>query len=621
MKDAPSPTNPIAKPAWTPSPAEAAQTHIGQMLHERGLTDFSQLYRWSADNRPAFWADMIERLGIIFHTPPSQIEAMVDGTPRWLPGAMLNIADSCFRAPASSAAIVYADDTGKRETVTIAQLEALCARVANGLQTLGLSPGDAVAIDMPMTIECVAAYLGVIRAGCVAISIADSFAAPEIATRLRIGRARLIFTQDVIDRAGKRLPLYERVVAANAPRAIVTSCGEACQAELRDGDLLWDSFLSENAAFTSIARPASAHANILFSSGTTGDPKAIPWSHTTPIKCAADAYLHHDIKPGDVLAWPTNLGWMMGPWLVFATLINRATIALFGGVPTCREFGQFVQDERVTMLGVVPTLVSAWRSTGCMEGLDWSALRCFSSTGECSSPADMHWLMTRQQPTPVIEYCGGTEIGGAYITSTLVQPNEPSTFTTPAMGLDLVLLDENGKPADEGEVYLVGSSIGLSTELLNADHDRVYLDATPSDNTGRPLRRHGDQLRRLPGGRYQALGRADDTMNLGGIKISAAELERAVLGAEGVQEVAAIAVPPTNGGPDRLILFVVAPPGGVSDVAEIRKAAQSRISAQLNPLFRVYDVVVLDRLPRTASNKVMRRQLRSQYASSASAER
>jgi acyl-coenzyme A synthetase/AMP-(fatty) acid ligase len=139
--------------------------------------------------------------------------------------------------------------------------------------------------------------------------------------------------------------------------------------------------------------------------------KAIPWTQTTPIKCAADAHFHQDVRPGDVLVWPTNLGWMMGPWLVFASLLNRATMGLYNGTPTGTEFGRFVQDAKATMLGVVPSLVRTWRNTGCMRNVDWRSLKVFSSTGECAHPGDMRWLMSLAGGRPVIEYCGGTEIG------------------------------------------------------------------------------------------------------------------------------------------------------------------------------------------------------------------
>jgi acetyl-CoA synthetase len=352
--------------------------------------------------------------------------------------------------------------------------------------------------------------------------------------------------------------------------------------------------------------------NILFSSGTTGEPKAIPWTQLTPIKAAIDGHLHLDVQPGDVVAWPTNLGWMMGPWLIYASLLNRATMALYLDAPTTRGFGSFVQDARVSVLGLVPSIVKAWRADDRMRGLDWSAIKCFGSTGEASNAVDYLYLMMLAGYRPVIEYCGGTEIGGGYLTGTLVQPASPATFSTPALGSQLVILDEQGRPADNGEVFLVPPTLGYSQRLLNRDHHEVYFAGAPPGPGGVPLRRHGDQIERLPGGYFRALGRVDDTMNLGGIKVSSAEIERVLDTVAGVRRTAAVAVNPAGGGPSELVIYAV-----VEDPAEAVPALTARlqqaIKTRLNPLFRIADVVVVEALPVTASNKIMRRDLRGRY--------
>ena len=549
-------------------------------------------------------------------------EAQKDATGISTKLAKLNIVESCFNAPDDAVAIVTQRENDENlSTLTYHELESLTNRVANGLVDIGMEPGDAVAVDMPMNAESVAIYLGVVKAGCVVVGIADSFAPEEIATRLRIGNAKAVFTQDYINRAGKRLPLYEKVIAANAPKAIVFSCegGDAIVQTEREDDTTWDAFLSDEETFTAISCYPDAPTNILFSSGTTGEPKAIPWTHTTPIKSAADAYLHHDIHPGDVLAWYTNLGWMMGPWLIYASLINRAIIALYEGVPTGRDFGVFVQNTKVSMLGVVPTLVRAWKHTDCMHGLDWHAIRTFSSTGECSNPEEMFYLMSLADYKPVIEYCGGTEIGGGYITGTRVQPAAPSAFTTPALGLNFLLFDDDGNLSDNGEVFIVSPSLGLSTSLLNADHNEVYFAGTPGPN----LRRHGDAIERLgngfetepwlAGAKYRVLGRVDDTMNLSGIKVSAAEIEEVLNTVNGIQETAAVAVSPKDGGPSQLVIYTVLSASNAEVTKqEIHTALQTALSQHLNPLFRIHDVVIVDALPRTASNKILRRLLRAQ---------
>jgi acetyl-CoA synthetase len=610
MDPSTNPSTNTVEPAWLPTPEQIARANVTALARELGLASYSELHRWSTENREQYWERSIARLGIQFRQAYAKI---MDRTrpmqPRWLVDAKLNIIDSCFQADENATAIVQAGEEGA-PAWTYKELHRQVARVANGLAAMGIMPGDAIGVVMPMTANSIAIYLGVIAAGAAVVSIADSFAAEEIAVRFRLAAVKRVFTQDVVHWGGRLLALYEKVAAANAPPTVVVNAISDRKTQLRSGDVQFEKFLSANERLSSIARDPHDPINILFSSGTTGEPKAIPWDHTTPIKCAADAHFHQDVHPGDVTCWPTNLGWMMGPWLIFATLINRATMALYPDAPTTATFGKFVQDAGVTMLGLVPSLVRAWRQSGCMRGLDWSRIRAFSSTGECSNPDDMLYLMHLAGNRPVIEYCGGTEIGGAYVTGTVVQPCVPSTFTTPALGTDFVLLDENLKPANKGEVFLDGPSIGLSTRLLNRDNDATYYMDTPPGKGGMPLRRHGDELEALGDGYYRVVGRCDDTMNLGGIKVGCAEIERVLNQVPGVRETAAVAVAPPAGGPSRLVVFCVLAAPGQHTHDALKPLMQDAIRTQLNPLFRVEEVRLIEALPRTASNKVLRRQLR-----------
>jgi acetyl-CoA synthetase len=598
-------------PVWMPTPESIRATNLAQFMFNRRIADYPSLHAWSVQNRAAFWLSFVREIGIRFAEPVKQAYDPESGvqSPRWFVGSKLNIADSCFLASADSPAILHQREGESIQCMTVGELHALANRISNGLIRAGLQPGDAVAIDMPMNAAPVAIYLGLVQAGLVVVSIADSLAPEEVSVRLKLADTKAMFTQDVIRRGGKELPLYQKLIAAEPPRTIVLPAGVALQVPLRDGDLSWDLFLAADDSFTPLPRDPEDLTNILFSSGTTGEPKAIPWTQSTPIKCVADAWFHHDVQPGERIAWPTNLGWMMGPWLIYASLVNRSAMAIYDGAPTGREFGQFISDTRVSLLGVIPSLVKTWRATRCMEGLDWSAIRRFSSTGECSNPDDMFYLMHLAGYKPVIEYCGGTEIAGGYVSSTMVQPNAPSTFTTACMGVDFVIFDESGQPANVGEAFLVPPSIGMSTRLLKRDHDEVYYAGVPKGPGGVVLRRHGDYLERLPNGYYRVHGRADDTMNLGGIKVSSAEIERVLNGLPGVVETAAVAVPPPGGGPSLLWIFAVAP---AADHGGLLTAMRQALRDHLNPLFKIEGLKILDALPRTASNKVMRRLLRDE---------
>lgn len=596
---------------WKPSDRIIKQSNIYKNMQNLGFTNYPDFWQWSVDNKEGFWGKTVENLGIPFYKNPEKIVDLSKGVTQaqWLFGAKMNIVDACFQHIPEATAICYQKEGGNIQNISYKNLEKLVNRIANSIQKQGLRTGDTIAIDMPMTVEAVAIYLAGLKVGTPIATIADSFSPKEIAVRLQITKPKLIFTQDVQLRAGKTLPLYEKVTQADPPKTIVIAVTEN-KISLRTNDIYWEDFLVDKDTFQSVSCNPDDTTTILFSSGTTGAPKAIPWTHTTAIKSASDGYYHHDIHENEVVAWPTNLGWMMGPWLVFASLINKATMALYYGAPIGAEFGEFVQKTKVTMLGLVPSILKHWKNTQCMESFDWQAIKCFSSTGEVSNPTDYEYLMSLGNHKPIIEYCGGTEIGGGYVASTVVQDNIPSTFSTQTLGGEFVLLDENNEASDIGEVFIIPPVMGLSNSLLNKEHHAVYYKDTPKYKN-HILRRHGDQMHRMENGYYKAQGRVDDAMNLGGIKVSGLQIEAAINTLDFVKETAAIAVPPKEGGPDKLIIFYVEN-NKVTEIVALNEIRQL-IKYQINPLFKVTEVISIPELPRTASGKVMRRRLRDQY--------
>lgn len=606
------PDHPDAAPVWIPDEKTIKVAPISSFMETHHLKSVAECHAFSTRRDCSFWRAIIDKIGVIFKQAPKDIVDLSPGViaPRWLPGAKLNIADTCFKAPKQAIAIIEEDAQQRLNHITYNALDELSNRIANGLIEQGYQPHDRLAIIMPMTANAVAIYLGIIKMGGAVVSIADSFSSDEIATRLTLSQTKAVFTQDQFMRDGKAIPLYPRIKAATHCPLIVLPHTDTYAHCLADQDLPWSTFLSEKSTFiTATADPMDA-IHVLFSSGTTGTPKAIAWNHTTPIKVASDAFFHQGVTAKDVLCWPTNLGWMMGPWLVFATFLHGATLALYRDAPKSRDFGHFIERAGVTILGVVPTLVATWRESRCMEGLDWSAIKTFTSTGECSNPEDMFYLMWLGHDKPIIEYCGGTEIGGAYLSSTLIQPNYPSLFSTPAMGNRVGAINEAGILNDHGEVCLIPPAWGLSDHLENADHFAVYYEGMPM-HEGAPLRRHGDELKTYPNGYFSIQGRVDDAMNLGGIKVSAAEIERALIGIPGVKETAAIGI--TRGGLGLSLLVIYATTTKAHDKTALMKEMQARINLHLNPLFKIHEVVLTDELPKTASNKIMRKALRASY--------
>ncbi|KAJ0618475.1 putative acetate--CoA ligase [Helianthus annuus] len=630
-------------PAWLPHLEDAKSTNIGSLLERQGnkllgpsykdpVSSYQAFHEYSVSNLEVFWKTILDEMSVSFSVPPNRIlvddpsqeSQLLHPGGQWLPGAYVNPAGNCLnlnsKRKSSDIAVIWRDE-GDDETpvnkMTFEKLRSEVWLVAYALEKLGLEKGSAIAIDMPMDVKSVVIYLAIVLSGYVVVSIADSFAASEISTRLVLSKAKAIFTQDLIIRGDRSIPLYSRVVDAGSPLAIVIPTrGLSFSMKLRDGDISWLDFLEQaksykNVEFVAVERSVEAFSNILFSSGTTGEPKAIPWTLATPFKAGADGWCHMDIRKGDVVAWPTNLGWMMGPWLVYASLLNGASIALYNGSPLTTGFAKFVQDAKVTMLGVIPSIVRAWRTKNCTAGFDWSTIRCFGSTGEASNVDEYLWVMGRARYKPIIEYCGGTEIGGGFITGSLLQPQCLSAFSTPSLGSSLFILGTDGIPipanvAGAGELALNPLMFGASSTLLNANHYDVYFKGMPSWN-GKVLRRHGDVFERTIRGYYRAHGRADDTMNLGGIKVSSVEIERVCNSVDDrILETAAIGLTPAGGGPERLVIVVVYKDANDStpELNSLKQSLNKALQKNLNPLFKVSDVVPLASLPRTATNKV-----------------
>ncbi|KAB1996677.1 hypothetical protein ERO13_D13G216800v2 [Gossypium hirsutum] len=632
---------------WFPSLQDSKLTNLGKIMEIHGpkllgtsykdpIASFNLFREYTVRHPEVYWSIILKELSVTFHEPPKCILDTTDksrpgGT--WLPGSVLNIAECCLlpsihpRKEDDSCAIVWRDegddDDSDVNRITLKQLREQVILVANALDRT-FTKGDAIAIDMPMTVNAVIIYLAIILAGCVVVSIADSFAAKEIATRLRVSKAKAIFTQDFIVRGGRKFPLYSRVVEASPHKVIVLPVsGRNVGVQLREQDISWKDFLAYDNQhqrpnhFTPAYLPVDSMINILFSSGTTGEPKAIPWTQLSPIRSTAEGWAHINVGVGDVYCWPTNLGWVMGPILLFSCFLTGATLALYHGSPLGRGFGKFVQDAGVTVLGTVPSLVKTWKNTDCIKGLDWTKIKSFASTGETSNVDDDLWLSSKSYYKPIIECCGGTELASSYIQASPFQPQAFGAFSTASMTTGLVILDEHGVPYPDdkacvGEVGLFPLYLGATDRLLNADHNDVYFKGMPTFK-GMRLRRHGDILKRTVGGYIVVQGRADDTMNLGGIKTSSVEIERVCDRAdESILETAAVSVAPPDGGPELLVIFVVLKKGFNQQPEKLKTIFSKAIQTNLNPLFKVSNVKIIPEFPRTASNKLLRRVLRDQ---------
>eukprot|EP00210_Caulerpa_lentillifera_P003183 g3042.t1 len=628
-------------PLWYPSKSIISNTNLFKFMcffmtdyaselidSDNATEQLEKLINIAVNDPEIYWTKVLQFAKIEFKVAPQRVlehAEDADGV-TWFPGSQLNIADIVLNKIRNKKdAIIWQEEnvqTEELQTMSGEELRELSFRIAAAISKVHVK-GSCIAVYLPMTALSVAIYLGIVLAGCVVVSIADSFAAPEVKSRLQITKSSVIFTQDVILRAGRVHSLYEKISDIEDLQCIVIPAGAtSLKVELKSGDLSFDQFLACTFGqdFQPVICHPYSHTNILFSSGTTGIPKGISWTHLTPLKCGIDGMFYQDIRTSSVVCWPTNLGWMMGPWLLYASFLNEATMALYQGSPTSPEFCKFVESAKVTMLGVIPSIVRHWKHKDMKKDCDWSQIRCFSSTGEASSYDEYHWLMAQAGYVPIIEYCGGTEIGGAYITSCMLHTQTPSGFTLPVLGSKVVVLHDSSVTDIRdvctfvGELALVPPTLGLSQMLLNKDHKKeYYMGMTRYGPYNYNLRRHGDVFEKNSQRFYFSRGRADDTMNLGGIKVSCIELEYTVMRkVSEIKEAAAVSYTYGTGGPEELALFLVLHSKDEIDLIKLKQECQNAIKAEINPLFKVSQVLLRDKLPRTSTNKITRNVLRNE---------
>jgi len=360
---------------------------------------------------------------------------------------------------------------------------------------------------------------------------------------------------------------------------------------------------------------------LIYTSGTTGKPKGAVHTHCGfPLKAAQDMRHAMDVRPGDVMWWMSDMGWMMGPWLVFGTLLNGATMVLYDGAPDVPDVGRtwaICEELGVTHLGLSPSLIRALMPHGpaFVAQHDLSALRACGSTGSPWDPESWRWLFEHAlgRTRPILNYSGGTEISGGILCGTFVEPLKPGGFPGPVVGMDADVVDEAGAPVrgTVGELVLRQPWIGMTRgfwgdgEGPDSRYHQAYWARIPG------LWVHGDFAAVDDDGQWFILGRSDDTIKVAGKRLGPSEVEAVLDAHPDVIESAAIGVPdPVKG--DALVAFVVLTPGVEASEA-LRADLRGRIVGALGKALAPKAVLFTDALPKTRNAKVMRRVIRAAH--------
>ncbi len=618
----------MAEPiVWSADPDRARRTHTARFMDRHGLADYPTLLSRSIADPDWFWESVVEHLGIPFTTPFGQVSDVSRGPEwtTWFQGGETNLCAACVDRWASAtpdATAVRAErEDGTATTLTFTELREGVARLAGGLADLGVNRGDAVAVYLPMSAEAVIAFLAIARIGAIFIPIFSGYGAEAVAARLEDPRPSALVCADGFSRRGRAMAMKETADEAIAlsptgvDRVVVVAYAGRSDVPWTPGrDVQWDDLARSEPAEAEPV-PSEHPVVIAYTSGTTGRPKGAVHVHGgLTVKIAQEGAFQTDLHPGDRLMWATDMGWIMGPWMVVAGLANGAGIVTYDGSPDHPgpdRIWHIVAKHRITHLGVSPTLIRTLQPHGAEIALqhDLSSLQVVGSTGEPWNPDPWWWLFKDLlgETVPIVNISGGTEIGACILSVNLLQGVKPTALGGPSLGMAADVVDADGAPVrgEVGELVVRKPWPGMTRGFWK-EPDRylaTYWERFPG------VWVHGDWASIDEDGFWYLHGRSDDTLNVAGKRVGPAEIESAVVALDEIVMAAAVGVPdPVKG--EVVAIYAVPAPG-----ADVREDLTERVSEAvvrtLGKAFRPGTVRLVDDLPRTRSAKIMRRVVRA----------
>jgi acetyl-CoA synthetase len=594
---------------------------------KHGCADYAALLRWSTEDLEGFWAATERDLRIVWRTPYTHVLDSSRGIPwtTWWTGGRMNYVATALRHDGDRVAIIAEGEEGTVRALTYRELSDQVASFAAGLRSLGVKHGDRVAIFLPLTVECAVAVLAIGAIGAVFLPIFSGYGAEAIAGRLRDAGAKVLICADGFYRRGQIVKMKETAdeAADGAPSVdaviVVDRVGRAYPK--RGRDVAWSDVTHAGAVPDIADTSAEDPFMVIYTSGTTGKPKGAQHVHGGfPVKAAQDLAHCFDLQERDVILWSTDIGWMMGPWLIAGGLMLGATIVLYDGTPDFPDASRMwslVERHKVTHLGISPTAIRGLMRSGedPVRATDRSSLFVLGSTGEPWNPDPWWWYFRNvgESRRPIINYSGGTEISGGIVGCTTRTPIQPGSFAGPCPGMDADVVDDKGSPVRGavGELVIRKAWPGMTRGFWRdppteeGRYFQTYWSRLPNTWV------HGDWARIDDEGYWYIEGRSDDTLKIAGKRVGPAEVESAAVAHPGVSEAAAIGVPHEIKG-EAIVVFVVPRPLH-EPTPELARSIQEKVAEMLGKPLRPEAVRFVTQLPKTRNGKILRRVIRGAY--------
>ncbi|MEZ0093357.1 acetoacetate--CoA ligase [Streptacidiphilus sp. EB129] len=609
-------------PLWQPDPALAAGTRIvrfqqwAAQQYGAPTGDYAELHAWSVNNLDTFWTAVADWFDVRFSTPPSA--ALADSAMPgavWFPGASLNYAEHALRhgevdAHADQPAILHLDESGADpQVLTWAELRLQVGALAAELRRLGVRPGDRVSAYVPNVPQAAVALLATAAVGAIWTSCAPDFGARSVLDRFQQLEPVVLFAVDGYRYGGKE---HDRTGIVAELRRELPSLRHVVHIPLLgtpapEGALAWDDLLAgkQQPVFEQV--PFDHPLWVLYSSGTTGLPKAIVQGHGgIVVEHLKQAGLHLDLGPEDRFFWYTSTGWMMWNFLLAGLLVGASIVTYDGspGYPDTAAQWRIAERARVTVFGTSAAYVSACAKADLhpARDLDLSRLRAIGTTGSPLPPDGFRWIYDRVSPDIwLASVSGGTDLCSCFVGGVPTLPVYLGEIQAPSLGAAVESWDVNGKPltGEVGELVCTRPIPSMPLRFWNDPDGTRYHDSYFDTYPG--VWRHGDWITVTPRGSVIIHGRSDSTLNRQGVRMGSADIYEVVERLPEIRESLVIGLEQPDGG-YWMPLFVVLADGAVLDDA-LRTAVASALREQLSPRHVPDEVIAVPALPHTLTGK------------------
>ncbi|MFQ5910069.1 MAG: acetate--CoA ligase [Thermoplasmata archaeon] len=620
----------MSEVVWRPTSDYVDGSNIKRFMDKHGIRDYDELIDRSSSDIAWFWDAVVKDLNIEFLEPYTKVVDQSEGIEwaKWFVDGKTNIVHNCLDRHARSGkkdkvAVVWEGEDGEVRRMTYGEMYSQVNQLANALKGMGIGKGDTVGIYMPFVPEILAVLYAAQKIGAICIPIFSGFGSSALASRLENAESKILFTADGSYRRGKHVHIKRQAdeAARKVPslQRVVVLPRLGIDVDWNEGfDVWWDDVIKgQSDECETEMLDSEDYSFIIYTSGTTGKPKGSVHTHGGCLAqmCKEIAY-YFDLKDDDLFFWLTDIGWMMGPWMIVGVMNFGGSIFMFEGAPNYPEpdrLWDMIERHRITTFGISPTAIRMFMRFGdeWVEKHDLSSLRILGSTGEPWDPESWTWFFEKvgKSRLPIINISGGTEIVGCFLSPLPITELKPCTLRGPGLGMGTDVFDDRGEPVRGRMGHLVAKNPAPSmTKGFWNDPER-YIQTYWS--LWDDIWYHGDWASIDEDGFWYLHGRSDDVIKVAGRRVGPSEVESTLIEHGAVSEAAAIGAPHEIKG-EKVVTFVVLQPG-FEPGDELREDLRNHVAGILGKVLRPDELHFVRDLPKTRSAKIVRRVIRAKF--------